>query len=380
MKHFDFKNFDFSNAKRVPIDTSVESMDACSPIGREFWSALDDDSEVLHKSEKEFLSKLFHSTFSDRRMEGDLFVPPHTKSAYVDKLQALLDEEECTREKRKDWFCNKLFDERNPGPLFPSSWASTKDVARLRTSELIWRPLYAVEQLLVDSLRSTRPTFEKSTEDGVKFRIYNIGSLEIRCIQEAGRPEDIVAVFTMSSLPKTLPNKGQARINQRAKVVKITEFVERTTAPDSSCSEYKYYVTLETELGHTVVTEQAVGGSPVWQEQPDHLDERNSNAKATRSATCATDITLEQLKSSATTFCQRRRNNTFAGCASKDYCRTLYSILCGTERDLMVFKSPADSTWCEVKEVKKAGTSCPFPLMERKPSEYKLMTNRFNSS
>merc|ERR1711870_178258 len=80
--------FDLSQATKVSSD---ESCDA--PIGNEFWSALDTKAGFDEEYQNLF-SSIFNSDLSDRRDEGDRFIPPNMSVSYLEKLRNLVNEEE----------------------------------------------------------------------------------------------------------------------------------------------------------------------------------------------------------------------------------------------------------------------------------------------
>merc|ERR1712050_541144 len=68
------------------------------------------------------MGSVFNPKMSDRREEGDAFVPPDTDAAYVQRLRELVDEEDAVREKRIAHFLSSSFIAGNAGEFFPSSW------------------------------------------------------------------------------------------------------------------------------------------------------------------------------------------------------------------------------------------------------------------
>jgi len=71
---------------------------------------------------------------------------------------------------------------------------------------LIARPEYKghAAELLEGVLRTSAPIFDKSTEDGMHFRIYRLGSLEVRTAQELGSEEVVGAVYSVYSQTSAL--------------------------------------------------------------------------------------------------------------------------------------------------------------------------------
>merc|ERR1711924_16543 len=129
-------------------------------------------------------------------------------------------------------------------------------------------------------------------------------------------------------------------------------------------SDHRYYTVLETALGN-VLTEQSVDGASTWRDTP---QQRSCSAKVTRCGECTTGVTVEQLRKAVGS---QRLRDTNSGCISKSYSRVVYGLVTGVETKLMEFKSLQDSVWTVNSQ--KAG---PFPLVERKPSQYKLMATR----
>merc|ERR1712113_1220501 len=79
--------FDLSQAMMVSSD---EISDV--PVGNAFWSALDTKSGFEGEHENLFKA-IFNPCLSDRRDEGDRFIPPNMSSSYLEKLGNLVKEE-----------------------------------------------------------------------------------------------------------------------------------------------------------------------------------------------------------------------------------------------------------------------------------------------
>merc|ERR1712217_114659 len=185
----------------APIQMAPHSSSGnCGIFGNAFWSNITtDDNSIIKDEDAKLFRNLFIPSISDRRNEGDLFVPPNPDPEYMHKLSILLQEEEKTRQQRKDHFLSKEFDVNGPSPLFPMSWIPSIDIQDgakpQKQRELHVRPdcHVRIEQML--KLATLAPVFDKSTEDGTKFRIYQIGSLEARTVQEQEGKEVIGVVF-----------------------------------------------------------------------------------------------------------------------------------------------------------------------------------------
>merc|ERR1719401_3212157 len=95
-------------------------------------------------------------------------------------------DEDGVRTLRKRHFCSKEFKVADPGQLFPSSWKNYIEVDRKSTGptqeDLLQERLdYKAEAHMFDHvLQSVVPVFDKCTEEGVRFRAYKVGSLEVR--------------------------------------------------------------------------------------------------------------------------------------------------------------------------------------------------------
>lgn len=254
-----------------------------------FWSNLDNDSTtILNGHDKELFRNVFNTNLSDRRQEGDDFVPPATSLSYMHKLKNLIKEEAIVRQKRKEVFFSKEFVKDNAGSLFPLSWSSSVELEQENkpATSLRARPDFkAEESLLEEVLRSTVPEFEKCTEDGTKFLIYRLGSLEVRATQERDAQVVIGAVFSTNGAEGLAPATRDAcqRIQDDEAIVKVSHYVERALHGKLRCQSY---VVIETKGGHRFVTEKLRDGTALWKEDPEDLSDRNSLAKVVCAAEC----------------------------------------------------------------------------------------------
>merc|ERR1712217_322075 len=193
----------------------------------------------------------------------------------------------------------------DPGSLFPSSWKTSFEIAHGQASgrtpaalslngPLHERSDYKSELPVFEHiLQSAAPQFDKHTEDGSRFRIYKLGSLEIRTVQEYGGREVIEVVFSMHP-PKHLLLEGrrEQRLIEQENIVKATLYVEGglpETRPASgskaaSCDHHMYAV-FETGKANMIVTEMAENGTMAWEMNPRNLDVRSSLAKVYSSGT-----------------------------------------------------------------------------------------------
>jgi len=299
-------NFDLSTATRLASQASMAQIgeDACAAIGKDFWANVDiNNGSVFDVEDKSLLAKLFNPHLCDRREEADKFVPPDTSITYLETLSSLMREEESMRSQRARQFFSKEFEVDDPGPLFPSSWKDFMEIERSEVSKdgvLHPRPDYMAQTHMFDHvLRSAVPFFEKATEEGVKFRMYQVGSIELRTTQEPDSEEIVGAVFSRRSLAQA-PNQGKAgdkilgQVDEYEKVARVTMYVEKDVRFPT---DYRYYLVIETESAHTIMTEKLCDGSVIWKENPADLEDRNSMARAFRSKDCCgKGMTVQTLK------------------------------------------------------------------------------------
>jgi len=280
---------------------AFQCSDASLVIGGAFWDSLEASEGALKDEDKRLLKAVFNRSLSDRRQEGDLFVPPDTSASHVRRLRELVQREETLQQDRIQHFSSTAFTIDNVGPLFPRSWRSSIDLARgqsATSSSLNPRPDFKAEAAaLQDILNSSSPAFDKSTEDGLRFRVYKVGSLEVRTTQESGKLETIAAVFSTSATPQASEQGKQGRIVMDTdKVVKVTEYVERA----GKCGQCRYYAVLQTEGGGAVVTEQLEDGQVTFEVSPANLEDRNSLAKVLRSTNSrAAQLTVGDMRKHA---------------------------------------------------------------------------------
>jgi len=298
------EKFNLSEATRVAGEdgswSDLESVDPCVAIGNAFWKSIVSDNETFKAEDKNLLNGIFNPHLSDRREEGDQFVPPDKSAASLQALRELLAEEESVRKERTALFCSAAFSADVPGPLFPASWTVTIGISRSPVPEkargLVLRPDYKAEAHMFDHvLKSAVPVFDRCAEDGLRFRVYRFGSLEVRTTQEHQGAEVIGAVFS----------RAQAQDAQGAeeheRVVKVTQYVESAPASRgaqrSGVPGCRYYVLLDTEEGNVIMTEKLADGTAAWEENPKDLEDRNSLAKVIRSVDCrAAGITVRDMR------------------------------------------------------------------------------------
>jgi len=214
------------------------------------------------------------------------------------------------REKRKEMFFSAGFVMGDPGPLFPHSWTPSFEIARgrvpVREPEgsqglLHARPEY-MEQggvVLNHMLKVSAPFFAKSTEEGLCFRIYRIGSLEVRTTQEPEGKEVVGAVFSIRNQISNASRVWAQAVEDHEKIARVTEYVERAfddcTDPASALC-CRYYLVPETEKDNKIVTERLGDGHSTWIDNPQDLDDRCSLAKVTRSDTSEIGATVGDVR------------------------------------------------------------------------------------
>jgi len=283
--------------KETRVATHVEALafgeDAagCVSLGGGFWEQLDGgaNDSVFSKDQRDLLTRIFDPCLSDRRSEGELFTPPAGEFGYCSKLRSLLKEEQEARRKRKDHFFDKKFSMARPGPLFPCSWENDFQMKNLKalpqlTGQWKARPDYMAQANQIQQvLRFTPPAFEKSTEDGLVFRIYRLGSLEVRTTQEFQGSEEVGAIFSRCDSKEDNSTKKRGRVLSTDRVKKATEYVEYNFERVGR-SRIQFYVVIETEEGNTIVSESRRDGQATWQENPVDLEVRNSLAKVLSTA------------------------------------------------------------------------------------------------
>lgn len=192
-----------------------------------------------------------------------------------------------------------------PTSLFPSSWKSSFQSSVRKEEHQHWvlapRPdcKDRAANFLQNGLESSA-IFDQSTEDGLGFRIYLLGTLEIRTIQEFDGAEEVGAVFSRQKAADARDLEQRVELHDHEKAVQATQFVERTgtsLSPPNPGSNRRYYVVIETEGGRNIRMEQIGTGQAIWEPEPTDLDERNSLAKVIHSHKCVPGLLVEDLKS-----------------------------------------------------------------------------------
>mmetsp|Transcript_2282 Transcript_2282/g.3956 ORF Transcript_2282/g.3956 Transcript_2282/m.3956 type:complete len:1080 (+) Transcript_2282:70-3309(+) len=299
----------------------------CATMGNVFWSCLDEDGEGFNNAEKKLLRAVYDPNLSDRREEGEHFMPPDTSYNYVQRLRKLVTEEEECREKRLECFLSRHFSITKPGDLFPSSWKPTVEIANEKVpenSELracnVKNPSFKFQRMLM----TASPTFDKKTEEGIRFRIYNFGNLEVRTTQQPdlSSAEIVGAVFSReraTSIKRTTSNGDYDTM----KLAKVIEYIERTNDVHVRGS----YLVMESDTGNVFVTEKLANGRATWEVNPEGLEARNALAKEVRS----TDITENGITVCSVRRLQALNSESCAASSSncKRYVQAVYSHAMG---------------------------------------------------
>jgi len=338
-------NFDLNMATRVASQEMALEMgqDACSSIGTAFWANVDSsDGSEFKDQDRVLLADLFNPFMSDRRDEKDRFVPPVTSKTYVEKLSSLMKDEGSVRSARKTHFFSKKFSIADPGSLFPSSWKNYIEIDRrapvsLQDEVLHERPDYMVEaEIFRQVIQSTPPAFDKKTEEGMRFRVYHIGSVEVRTIQEVDGKEVVGAIFSKGRAPNaTMNDKELAKIQGSEKVVKITMHVERDRRLHTS---HRYYIVLETDVAGMMVTEMHSDGTVTWKDNPANLEVRNFLSKTFRAMDCCDKgITVEDMKIYSSIVVEQKIGGGASQSTGRRYAQEVYDWTIGKTQNVACF-------------------------------------------
>merc|ERR1711988_1247686 len=74
---FDLSTASYATAQMGTCTADLDSMEAKVAIGDAFWAAVDSPNQDAFKSEHQAMfQEIFHPCMSDRRTEGNVFMPP----------------------------------------------------------------------------------------------------------------------------------------------------------------------------------------------------------------------------------------------------------------------------------------------------------------
>jgi hypothetical protein len=359
-------SFDLSVVRRVPLETPKETwgnecqcLDDCVPIGNAFWADLDSKCQTFQDEDRKMLQQIFQPCLSDRRMEGDRFVPPDVSRATMDKLRSLLHNEDWVRMQRREHFMSKSFSAENPGPLFPSSWTTSFKIASGHAVDsqrrLVSRPeLLAEVGVLEHALSLASPVFSSYTEESVKFCVYRLGTLEVRTTQEPGSKEIIGAVFSAQA-----SSTVSADVAGDLKILRASLYVERVVANVRAGKAKllrRYYVVLETEDGDKVATHQHSDGKMSFEENPVSLEDRNSLAKVMQRVDAKPGMSVADFKTFQAGMAYRAKPGPASQSACKRYARAALAFTCGDNCAAGV--QPKDSSiWQSASKCRKKTVS-----------------------
>jgi len=290
-----------------PCSGAPESLEGRTQLGKTFLQSLQQKTWPGMKEEhQKLLVDIYNVPQCDRTQEGDSFIPPDPNMEYVTKVRTLVSEEESTRDRRKQRFADKTFSTANPGPDFPRTWTSRFQVETDGRISKTTPTKFGLAKLEVDSmfqqtllndiLPMAAAEFNKVTEDGVAFRIYKIGSLEVRTIQDAEGLEEVCVVFSSGSAswqPQSSKSEGLLAKEMLSKCRIFVETLEREAQMDHS--PRNYYTVLETKQGSIIVTELREDGEVSWVQNPNNLEDRNSLAKLLFQVDCKEGVSVKDV-------------------------------------------------------------------------------------
>lgn len=191
--------------------------------------------------------------------------------------------------------------------------------------------------------------FERRTEDGMIFRIYRVGSLEVRTTQAHDQKEIVGVIFSIRE--KSARKVGRTPIGTE-KIIKVTEYVEKVRSDSQNKSEldFKYYVALDTEKGTTIVTEQ-VEDAVAWEEDAEDVEDRNSLAKVVRTACCrGAGVRVQDLRSY---HAQKATQQVFRGTRSKSqvYATSVYTHAVGGAHAALKASQKSERDWDAANDI-----------------------------
>eukprot|EP00930_Biecheleria_cincta_P060792 TRINITY_DN4638_c0_g4_i1.p1 TRINITY_DN4638_c0_g4~~TRINITY_DN4638_c0_g4_i1.p1 ORF type:complete len:962 (-),score=205.08 TRINITY_DN4638_c0_g4_i1:117-3002(-) len=328
------------------------SLEASVTLGQAFLKSFRERSyQVLKDEHKSLLQSIFNSSLADRLQEGDSFIPPDPNAAYVLKLKNLIDEEQGKLLRRKSLFFDRSFAIGHAGPEFPSSWTAQFQVARpshsVASQEALRTSLVQLEvddtfqqSLMEDILPKVAPEFKKTTEDGTLFRIYRLGSLEVRTVQEPHLAEKVGVVFLSKAPTWSLhPAKSASAGHDEEKIVKANLYLEGGKYLDQNpsgkrLSQCHHYVVLQTDHSNVMVMEMLADGSTTTDVNPQSVEVRNSLSKLLQTVDdCEQmNVTYGDLKVIASNHSMPHGKGDVRPSTRKRYAKALMSKLCNATK------------------------------------------------
>jgi len=286
-----------------PCSGDASSLEARTTLGKAFLHNLRQKSwPGMKADDQKLLLNIFDVPQCDRTEEGDAFTPPDPNLEYILKVRSLVGEERGIRDRRRVRFADKNFVMANPGPEFPRAWTSRFQIetegrisytaptkfglVKLDVDEAFKR------SMLEDVIPKAVPEFHQVTEDGVIYRIYKLGSLEVRTIQEVDASEMVHVVFSSRAVSWETRGSKPQDVLGKEKLARCKVYIE--AMEHEACNNY--YVVLETEEKTLIVAERMADGSLCWLQNPHNLEDRNSLAKLLFTADCKEGLHMAAVK------------------------------------------------------------------------------------
>jgi len=149
--------------------------------------------------------------------------------------------------------------------------------------------------------------FDKMAEDGMRFRIYELGSLEVRTTQAHDGTETVGAVFGRRSASRPLAPDGGGAVDEADGLVRVAQYVEapRGCVPTAAKGSLlhgppRFFVVAETRAGGAVIAERVAGAGDQWTEDTGDLERRVALSKVMRSVdTQAAGLLVRDLRRAA---------------------------------------------------------------------------------
>jgi len=321
-----------------PCSADLGSIEGRVGLGRAFIESLQQGSYPgLKEEHQELLKSIFNPAMCDRMQEGKAFVPPDPNYEYVVKVRNLVKEESSILAARKILFFDKTFVDEYPGPDFPSAWTARFQIemeGHKPKSHVAYR-LVEVEAdqvflkfLLEDILPAAAPEFDKSTEDGVVFRIYRIGSLEIRTTKEKTGLETVGKVFSRRA-PSSQHSSGNRpkAVHDEEQIVKAKVYIEalESDKPEAGKPLGHFYCVLETNTSNIIVTERLANGTTGWAVNSDNVEDRNNLAKLIFRTDCK-GTTVQGVRALHAKYFTAKTASA-ATAASRDYVKAIFQLV-----------------------------------------------------
>eukprot|EP00930_Biecheleria_cincta_P056655 TRINITY_DN42726_c0_g1_i1.p1 TRINITY_DN42726_c0_g1~~TRINITY_DN42726_c0_g1_i1.p1 ORF type:complete len:523 (-),score=104.21 TRINITY_DN42726_c0_g1_i1:108-1532(-) len=328
------------NGTLPPCSADLDAIEGRVGLGRAFIESLQQGSYPgLKQEHQDLLKSIFNPSMCDRFQEGKSFVPPDPNYEYVVKVRSLVKDESSILAARKTLFFDKTFVEEYPGPDFPSAWTARFQIEKeghKPKSDVAYRLVeveadHAFQKFLIeDIIPAATPEFDKSTEDGVAFRIYRIGSLEIRTTQERNGLETVGKVFSRRapSLQHSSGDRPRA-VHDEEQIVKSKVYVEalESDKPEPGKPLGHFYCVLETSTSNTIVTERLANGTIGWAVNSDNLEDRNNLAKLIF-RTDSKGTSVQSIKALQAKYFTAKTASV-ATAASRDYVKSIFQLVSG---------------------------------------------------